>query len=225
MNKRVAILITFSLLIASGNAGAQSKDAQLWLGVNLEKKLNPKLSLYFTEELRMNENITEAGTIFSDLGIGYNIIPGLSASANYRFINKRKLDNSYDTRHRYYFDLAYKYALKPVTFSLRARYQSQYTDVFSSETGKIPENYERTKAKLAFDFGKPLRPYASVEAFLPLNRNSGELFIDCMRYSAGLEYKLNARNSLDIFYLIQKEMNVADPETDFVVGLGYSFVF
>lgn len=225
MNKRVAFLLILFLPFFCGNLSAQTNDAQLWLGVNLEKKLTPEFSLNFAEELRMNENITEAGTIFSDLGLSYNVTPGFKVSANYRFINKRKPDDSYNIRHRYYFDLSYRYKFMPLVLSVRARYQSQYTDVLSSEDGKIPENYERTRMKLAFDTGKAFEPYLSTEVFIPLNQHYNALVIDCMRYTAGMEHKFYNRHSIDAWYMIQHEMNVPDPETDFVIGLGYSFVF
>ena len=224
MIKRYIIPFVLFLLTGCG-ISAQTNDAQLWLGVNIEKRLTPKLSIQFAEELRMNENVTEAGTIFSDFGVNYRILKELTASANYRFINKRQLNNTYDNRHRYYFDLTYKYVIKPVSLSVRALYQSQYTDLLTSENGKIPENYERTRLKLGFNFGKPVRPFVSAEMFIPFSGHNNSIMIDCMRYTAGLEYKFNARHSIDGYYLIQKEMNVADPKTDFVIGLGYSFLF
>lgn len=225
MNKRITIPIVFLMMSAFTGLMAQTNDAQLWMSAEIEKKLTPKLSLHFSEEMRMNENITEAGTIFSDLGVSYDLAKGLNLSANYRFTDKRRLDDTYSNRHRYYFDLTYKYAPKPVIISLRARVQSQYTDFLTSENGKIPENYERTRLKVAFDFGKRYRPYLASEMYVPLNGNITSLMIDCMRYQAGIDYKFNQRNSITAFYMVQKEINVAAPETDYVVGLGYSIVF
>ncbi len=225
MNNRTTLSIVLLMMSAFNGLMAQTNDAQLWMSAEFEKKLTPKLSLHFSEELRMNENMTEAGTIFSDLGASYDLVKGLSLSANYRFTDKRRLDDTYSNRHRYYFDLTYRYAPKPVIISLRARYQSQYTDVLSSENGEVPENYERTRLKIAFDIGKPYRPYLATEMYVPLKGNISSLMIDCMRYQAGVDYKFNQRHSLTAFYMIQKEINVTDPESDYVIGLGYSFVF
>ena len=226
MIKHGTISLFFLVLLSLTGLKAQTNDAQMWLSIDLEKKLNPKLSLHFAEELRMNENLTEAGTIFSDLAVSYDITRSLSASLNYRFINKRRPDNTYDIRHRYYFDLTYKYAPKPFIITLRARVQQQYTDIFTSEKGKIPINYERTRLKIAFDRWKPLRPFLATEVFIPFSNSRYSSFtVDCIRYQAGLDYKINKHQSITAFYMIQKEMNVANPETDFVGGLGYSIVF
>jgi hypothetical protein len=225
MNKRTTILIVLLMMSAFGGLRAQTNDAQLWISADVEKKFTPRLSLLLSEELRMDENMTEAGTIFSDLGVSYDIFKGLNVSANYRFINKRRLDDTYSSRLRYYFDLTYKYAPKPVIITLRARYQSQYSDFLKSEDGKIPENYERTKLKVAFDSGKHFRPFLASEMYIPLSNSSSSFMIDCMRYQAGVDYKFNKHHSLTAYYMIQKEMNIADPDTDYVIGLGYSFVF
>lgn len=225
MISRSTISFLFLLLLAFNAVKSQTNDAQLWLSTEIEKKLNPRLSLHVAEELRMNENITEAGTVFSDFGMSIDVSRGLNASAHYRFINKRRLDNTYDNRHRYYFDLTYKYDPKPLIFSLRARFQSQYTDLLTSEDGKIPEYYERTRLKIACDAGRKFRPYLSAEVFLPLSGRVSSLIIDCIRYQAGIEYKFNRYHSLNAFYMVQTEINVADPQNYFVTGLGYSFVF
>ena len=120
---RTGALILF--LVFSGLISfPQEKDAGLWLSVNLEKKITPALFVTFTEEVRMNENITEVGTIFSDLGLGYKFGKRFRTSANFRFINKRSLDDSYDNRVRYYFDFVYRERFKPLVIQFRVRVQS-----------------------------------------------------------------------------------------------------
>lgn len=225
MISRVAVLAMLLLLISNGRASAQTKDAGLWLSVNLEKKLSPAWAVQFSEELRLNENITEAGTIFSDLGISYKLNGNLRASANYRFTNSRRLDNSYDIRHRYYFDLSYRQKLKPIVFNLRGRWQSQYVDVFSSPDGKTPDKYFRPKLEAKLDLDKKITPFLSAEAFVVTGNNKDMPAFDCMRYTAGLQYAFSSRRGIEIFYLLQRERNVNNPETDYISGISYSFRF
>jgi hypothetical protein len=40
---------------------------------------------------------------------------------------------------------------------------------------------------------------------------------------AWLEYGISKHQKIDLFYMIQKEVNVSNPETDFIVGLGYAY--
>ena len=222
MNKTLKGFIFLFLAFFGMIAYSQENDAGLWLSLNLEKKITPALSINFSEEVRMYENITEIGTIFSDIGIAYKIGNRFKISANYRFINKRRLDDSYDNRNRYYFDFTYREKITPLILLFRVRFQSQYTDYFSSPTGKIPDYYSRTKLTLKLDIDKRIRPYLYAESFFKLDNPEGILF-DNIRYCAGIEFSFNRLHMVDLFYMIQKEYNVDDPETDFIVGLGYFF--
>ncbi len=222
MNKplRYILLLTAVLLFPLISWG-QTSDAGLWLSINIEKKITPLLSINFDQELRMNENITEAGTIFSDIGISYKINKYLRVSANYRFINKRRMDDSYSNRHRYYFDLMFRKKFKPITISFRTRFQSQYADVYSSKDGKIPQYYSRNKLSIKYDFSKKIQPYISAELFSPL-KYPYNVFMDNARYCIGTEYVINRMHTLDFFYLFQKEYKVKNPLSEHIIGIGYS---
>jgi len=203
---------------------SQVNDAGLWLSLNIEKKINPDLSICLSEEFRLNENFSELGSIFSDVGLNYNLNKHIKLSVNYRFTNKRKLDDSYDKRHRYYFDLSFKKKKKPINLSFRSRYQSQYTNIYSSADGLTPKNYLREKLTIKLDLDKNYEPYIYSEGFFSLNNPTGNGF-DNIRYCSGIEYSFNRACKLDLFYLIQKEYNVKNPKTDYIIGLGYSFSF
>lgn len=216
MNKLFIILF----LLLSSFTFAQVNDAGLWLSLNAEKKITPDLSAALSQEFRMNENICELGTFFTDAGISYKFSKTFRASFNYRFTNKRNLDDSYSKRHRYYFDIVARKKLKPITLSFRTRFQSQYTDMNCSPYGKIPDYYSRNKLTLKFDLNKKYTPYLYTEVFSPLFSGEG-LYIDNARYCAGIEYQFNRAHDIDIFYMIQQEYNVNDPRRDFVIGMGY----
>jgi len=213
------VFVFFGLLIGL-NSYSQVQDASLWMNVSIEKKIIPTLSVSINQEFRMNENISELGTFFTDVGLNYKINKFLKFSASYRFINKRRLDDSYSIRHRYYFDLVVRKKFNPVTLSFRTRFQSQYADVFSSEDGKIPDYYSRNKLTLKVDAGNNIQPYVYAELFSPLKRPYN-VFIDNTRYCLGVEYSINRMNTIDVFYMFQKECNVKNPETAHVIGVGY----
>jgi hypothetical protein len=223
MIKRLKLVILL-FFILTDILSAQVQDAGAWISLNFEKKITRALAFNLSEELRINENMTELGTIFSDAGISYKFKDLFKLSGNYRFINKKRLDNSYSIRHRYYFDLSFKKKIKPVDVLLRLRFQSQYKDMLSSTDGMIPENYLRTKLTVKIKFKKAFVPYLYSELFNPLNKPD-QRNIDNMRYCAGLEYKINRRYMLDFFYLIQVEQNVKNPQTDFIAGMGLYSTF
>ena len=220
---KIFILFLF-LIFGLSNSYTQTNDAAMWFSINVEKKITPLLSAKFSEEIRLNENISELDNYLNDMGVEYELINNVKISANYRFSLKKKLDNSYKNLHRYYFDLSIREKFKPFIILFRTRFQSQYSEMFSSSTGKIPENYSRNKLTVKFDFDKKYSPYIYSELFYSLNNNEGNI-IDNMRYCAGVEYKFNRKSALNFFYLIQNEMNVNDPLTEFIVGLKFDFTF
>lgn len=214
------LLLVLYCLLPAARANAQDQDANLWMTISIEKKIIKPLSLTLTQEFRMNENITELGTFFTGLEVTYKINKYLRVSGGYRFINKRRVDDSYSKRHRYYFDLSVRKKFKPVTLSFRTIFQSQYKDVFSSDDGKVPGNYWRNKLELKFDAGKNIQPYISAEIFTPLKRPYN-IFFDLTRYCGGVEYQINRMNTIDVYYMFQKENNVNAPQIDHIIGIGY----
>ena len=80
----------------------------------------------------------------------------------------------------------------------------------------------RHKAGLSYNIkGIPLTPVIEGEIFIPFTRKE-PLFINEYRLWAGFEYAFNKRNSIGIKYGIQREINVSDPLTAYIVALKYS---
>ncbi|MBK7970000.1 MAG: DUF2490 domain-containing protein [Bacteroidetes bacterium] len=98
-----------------------------------------------SQEFRFNENISELGSFFTEISAQYKLHKNLSIGAGYRFINKRELDDSYEKRHRMLFDLNAREKFWKIAISARARFQSQYSGINTSENGKIPDNYLRNE--------------------------------------------------------------------------------
>src|SRR6187549_3507592 len=105
---RTGLVSLTLLLFAQSQVLAQVNDAGLWASINLEKKFSKKVSIHFSEELRFNENISELGVFFSEFTGEYQFNKILSLSGGYRFIQRRRLDDSYSIRHRYIINLNVK---------------------------------------------------------------------------------------------------------------------
>ncbi len=194
------------------------------MSMNGEKKITKGFSISLAAELRMNNNITQVGTYFTELGLNYRFSKKVRLSGNYRFMARSRADGTYSNRHRYYFDLAYREKIKSVTVLFRTRFQSQYADILSSPEGKVPEYYSRNKLTIKYDATKKATPYISTELFTPLCNVHG-ITIDNVRYSGGVEYAFNRVHTIDLFYMLQQEYNVKNSETDHIIGIGYYFTF
>ena len=216
------LLVLLLLVILFDSGMSQNRDAQLWTSVSAEVKLMKRLAAGFSQELRFNENMTEAGTIYTDLGVEYKLNKRFQVSVNYRFVEKRRKDNYYSFRQRIYIDFKYDEKIKPFQLLFRSRLQDEYADIGREPDGGVPEYYIRNRLGLKYDKWKKFSPYVSVEVFSPLNARY-RILLDNLRSTAGIEYAFTKHHKADVFYMIQKEINVSHPETDFVVGLGYSY--
>ncbi|MGE0562512.1 MAG: DUF2490 domain-containing protein [Flavobacteriales bacterium] len=214
------ILSVVSGLLICLQVSAQVNDAGLWLNVGLEKKITQKFSAQFSHALRYNENISELGTSFSEIGLSYKIIKPLTFNVVYRFAQKKRVDDFYSNRHRYAFNVVYRLKIHQFKLNFREQYQSSYKDIGTSETGSIPTNHFRSKITIAYDLEKKYTPFISYELFYEIVE-----YIDNMRYKVGVEYELDKFNTFNLYYMIDKEMNVKKPWTSYVIGLGYNFTF
>ena len=201
---------------------AQVKDAGLWASFSLEAKLAKKVSGNIAQEFRFNENISELGTAFTDVGLSFKLNKHFQVAANYRFTQKHRTDDSYSLKHRVYVDVKYEKKAKPIQIVFRSRFQDEYSDLGRASDASIPNYYLRNKLTLEWDLDKPYTPFLSVELFSPLNYPREYLF-DNIRSSAGIEYTITKKQKIDLYYLIQRELNVSRPEIDFILGVGYSF--
>jgi hypothetical protein len=219
---KVYIVTILLLLGAQGLLPAQVNDARLWLTGGVEKKINAKIYLQAKASLRINENYSEIGSYYGDGGVGYKIMKRLRIEAHYRFSTKSRDDGSFHKRHRYYADLIYKVKTKtPFTGTARIRYQKQYSDVYSSETGFHPANTLRAEGIIGYKY-KKYEPFFCTEIYYLMD-NSGKYF-NRIRYKLGTDYDIDKRNSITIFYMIQQELNSENPVRAFILGLGYKYI-
>ena len=220
---RFLVIFVFPLGFFLGSPlRAQVRDAGLWTSASFEAKVAKKLTACIAQELRFNENISELGTAFTDAGLGYKLNKHFQLAVNYRYIQKRRTDNYYSFRHRFYIDVKYEKKIKPFQIQFRSRLQDEYDDIGRASDGGIPIYYSRNKLSMNWDLNKPFSPYVSVELFSPLNYPRNKV-IDNIRTTAGVDYEISKHQKFDLFYMIQKEVNVSNPGTDFVVGLGYAY--
>lgn len=209
-------------MACSFSSEAQVNDAGLWTSMGLQSYLGKKFSLDGDVEFRFNENVTELGTIYGEALLGYKLNKRWEASIGYRMIGKRRYDDSYSIRHRALLNLSYKKKFDKITASIRARYQSQYSDINRSDNWRIPDDYFRLKASFKYDTDTKWTPFVSAETFYNLNPPDGPLFTE-YRLSAGVEYEYSKKSSINLGYIFDREVNVSNPWTNYIVSIGWSY--
>ena len=107
----------------------------------------------------------------------------------------------------------------------RNRLQAEVRNIYTSEIGNIPEWYFRNKFEMKYELNKTISPYASVEFRYQINNPrlvEGNKIWSRSRYAIGLDYKKSDKNTFGIYYLIQQEFNLSQPQNLYILGLEYS---
>lgn len=223
--------INLLFLIVSGlNAicfSQPTNDAGLWTTFTIEKEFKNNTTVFLTEEYRLKENFTRTNLFYTDIGVSVRPVKPLKISLSYRSIEKYILDNTFSFRHRLMLDILVKQKIGNYIFAFRERIQSEVRNIYSSDNGAIPEWYSRSKIQVKYDLHKPITPYIAAELRYqinnPRNIESNRLW-HRQRYSAGIDYKQNDRNTFGLYYLIQNEFSVSSPQNLYIVGVEYTLI-
>jgi hypothetical protein len=119
------------------------------------------------------------------------------------------------------------------SFSLREKLQVTFKDESDRiksngtiDTYKMdPEWTWRNRMLMSYNISHcALTPSFSVETFYELNNPDGNTF-DNVRYTLSLDYKINKRNSINIYGLINSKLNSDDVNGKYILGVGYTHSF
>ncbi len=212
------IRFIFFLIISSNGLFAQTKDFGVWTNLSLEKNLSTRLNFTLTESVRFDENASQLSQHLTSLSGSYKITKKLSFSTTLRYAQKFKYDESINLKSRFQIGFLYKIKIKNLGINLEERFQSQLTNVKRAENWEIPSNYFRSRITIKYDLKKKIEPFFSTELFYNVGIN-----FDNLRSRLGIEYEIDKFQSFKVFYMIDKEFNVKNPSTNYILGLGYKF--
>jgi hypothetical protein len=223
--KFVSALLAIVAMIAASQAHAQHSDLRSWNTFSFNYGLNKKLTLNFDQELRFQDNLTRINQLYTNIGATYKINKYVRVAGVYRFIARYKEDNSWGARNRLYGDVIVK--LRPGRFSYvyRARLQYEWRGAgYGKEYGRVPEIYWRNLLKASYKVNDIVSPYLATEIRFQLQnpRIPYHNGFDRSRFTAGLDLQVSKSSTFGVYYLLQKEWNVIDPETLNVIGLEYT---
>jgi hypothetical protein len=224
--KNIIVLKAFILFFFTSNA-QRSNDAGMWSTLTIQHKLTKKLNLVIDQEFRLRENYQRVNLFYTNIGIDYRFNKFLKISPTYRAIQKRRLEGTYSHRHRLMLDVTLKKKFKKFTLSERIRYQAEVQDFYTSRKGKLAEQFLRFKTDVKYAATDKITPYYSIEFRYQIHapRGDGPLYDNGfrrVRNVLGIEYEINKKNSVNLYYLYQTEFTISTPESIFILGLGYT---
>lgn len=212
------------LFIATlNNINAQESDFQVWPQLEIGYSLGSRIKASLEEEIRLRENASFMKKELTDVGLSYKINKVLRISLKYRFELTWKNPDEKFWRNGFYFDISLRKKMQRFQLDYRLRFQSPKVETFSELSAGRDLIINRHKAGLSYNIkGIPLTPAIEAEIFVPFTRQE-PLYINEYRLWAGLDYAFNKRNSIGVKYGIQREINVSDPLTAYVIALKYTF--
>ncbi len=224
--KKIFLFCIFCFLATAINA-QNNRDAGLWATFSVQKKISKRINFVIDQEFRLRENFQRINLFYTNIGIDYKATKWLKISPTYRSIQKKSFEGNYSYRHRLMLDFTAKKKMQRITLSERVRYQIEVQDFYTSKKGKLAEQFLRLKSDVKYNLSEKVTPYISCELRYQIRspRGDGPLYdkgFHRIRNVAGLEYTINKRNALNLYYLIQSEFDISGRESIYIVGIAYA---
>lgn len=224
MRNLVACL--FCLVLYCGAKAQEIRDFGLWGTVSYGAEINDNFDFSIEQEVRLEQNATTAGVIFTNLGIDYRLSRAFQVGMNYRFLLNDRERGIYGHRHRVMLDFHFREIQNQWTFAYRARGQSEIrTRNYANEYGFAPTADIRNTVKVAYRLNRLIEIYASFDLRV-LWRDPGLpdfRGVDRFRYRLGTELLTAREQSFGLFIQHQREINVPNPEVEIMIGVEYKF--
>ena len=216
MKKYFPYIYAILILLCSTYPSFAMDGIGTYFRANVTGKLYKGLSFFIEEDIRPQEDFKELQWIFSTAEVNYRFNKYLKAGVGYMCMVRYK--DADQLRNRYYLYATGRYPVGHFTFSVRERFQSTFR-----AHANHPSNYLRSMFNVSYKIGKSnFSPFYYVEFF---NDTRNHLKADKIRFSTGMDYKLNTKNSLQLFYRYHI-FNVNDPVNyKNVFGVCYSHHF
>ncbi len=218
------ICFLFLILSLSFAAFAQDKDFGIWYGISASHKLNKKLELNLSTELRTFRNAAKIDEVYLEGGLEYDFNKYLAVGGSYRVSKSIEDNNSYYFRHKFLIDLKGKIPAGNFEFSTRLRFQTRTKMYIRNEQDEHPDYNGRIKLKAVYKTPVfPVNPYIFTELFCPMFSDKTRT-VEKIRYSAGLEFKIVKNHSAEIEYIFQRDYLPHISEIN-IISLNYNIKF
>jgi len=224
---RVKILLIMIMVIvpALSGPGMYGQSGIRFTGSgDLSFKIGKKLDAEVGQELRVTGKFSSLERSETSAGLSWRFNKYLKAGGGYVFIYQNRYEDGWEKRNRFYFQMTGQYKPGRFIFSLRERFQAtQRVGVEATSTRANPKMYIRSRAMCEYDIKKSaFSPYVSAEYYVTLN-DPVKNDLTKIRYTIGTNFRINEKNSLNLYFRYVSEKEDDDIEGSNFIGLSYSF--
>ena len=204
--KKIQNSIFLLLISCSITLFSQERDFQSWHSVSIKKKVVKKTDFIFKSSVRFRENSRIFSKQYFDFKIRKKLNKRFILSSGYRYSLNLNQERNLLNSHRIYSDLNFKNKIiKRLNYAIRNRFQNQF-NIYESNfifRQKFMISYNIRKTKITPNF--------ATEYFYKLNEN-----INKLRSTVTFSYPISKNLGFDIYYRIQQQFHVANPQTIFI---------
>ncbi|HNI44911.1 MAG: DUF2490 domain-containing protein [Chitinophagales bacterium] len=199
----------------------RQNDFILAPSLSIKKRFSPRWSMDFYQQYQIDENVTELGSFYYDLGINYQPHRLWEIGAAYRYINTRGIENFYETRHRYYAEIAFEPSIGDINLSFRERVQWQQNAQALADESFSASFVNRFKVGAQYSFNWYWGMAMSGEA--NSLRREGLWQIARITPSVSTYYRFTNQHKIDVNYRMQKNVGRSNSRTDFILAITYFY--
>ncbi|MBN1953095.1 MAG: DUF2490 domain-containing protein [Bacteroidales bacterium] len=215
-------LLLFLVLFAAVSVNAQRQDFHTWVNVGVEGEAFNLIDFSIAPELRLSNNSSRVDALLTEIDLSVPLTNFLRIGVEYRYkIDFENEGKSNKNRGGVYLELDDK--RNGFRYAYRAMYLREYTDIYTTELGSLPETMHRHKLSLKYSQkGWDITPGVSAEGFFTLNPpwDRGR---QKWRFTAGVQYRLTKDINLGLGYKFQCEFNTNDPLSVHILDVGLEY--
>jgi len=229
----IAIIIALFSTCCLQAIFAQRENFGSWTSIAVDKKLN-KFEIGAETELRTIYYFRLIERWSLGVNADYSLSKYLKVGAGYQFMNE--LDQkylNYQIRNRLNLSATGKLKMNDFTFTLRERIQVTQKDESNRIKGDgtidtykaNPEWSWRNRLQMAYNIPDfKITPALSVESFYQLNNPDGNSF-ENLRYILSFDYKINKKNHIEVYGMVNSELESEDATGKYILGVSYKYSF
>jgi len=194
-------------------------------------RLNRHWQLDAKQKIRLTEHSSTLAKSETAVGLQRAILRSylgsygwrLKLGGSYHFIWRLNNNHYYEPQHRLNLSLGASKAWGHWKFSSRTRWQTTFRDEQRSNPRLNPKMYLRERLQISYAFpDRPWAFYANEEFFYRLNDPTAHI-VDQLRTSVGAVWQIDRQSSFELFVKSSCEIQVANPERLFILGVSYNF--
>jgi len=223
MKKLVSLIIALIPVLgfAQGTVNDLETDFGARVGVSVDKKIVKGLHVEADGEIRLSDNFSTFGRFNLGLGLSYKISPVFKIGVGYQFIEKKNSSSEWKPRHRFYADASATLRAGYWRFSLKERLQLTHRDVNNVYQNNPNSLMLKSRFKVSYKGFASVTPYGYVEVRNVFNdprcsatwstasqaytdysfKGYSDAYVNRIRGSLGLEWKLSKQHALDFYVL------------------------